>query len=124
MKTLYLTDGGSNIILDKENDSCSRIDSQRECIQRIYLIEEPMHVTYQAGEYRKDLDVVEGDLLITFYSGDFKNRIVVAKSEDWAENLKVYNEEEQKRREEWAKKQAECDACPSCGDNCEALSKF
>ena len=119
MKTLYLTSNGSNILLDKENDSCDRIESQREAIQRVYLVDEPMHVTYQEGEYRKDLDVTTGDILVTFYDSTFKNRIVVVKSEDWAENLRVYNEEEQKRKEEWAKKQS-CDGC----ENTESLSKF
>lgn len=120
MKTLYLTDNGSNIFVNPETNECGRIESQRESINRLYLIDEPMHVTFQAGEYKKEFDVVPNDIVVVFYSGvtgGFKHRIIVAKSEEWVENLRIYNEEEQKRREEWAKKQAECDGA-SCCDEC------
>lgn len=119
MKTLYLTDGGSNIFVDPENNECGRIDCQRESISRIYLVDNDMHVVYQAGEYKKEFDVVPNDIIVTFYTNDFKNKVVVVKSEDWVENLKTYNEEEQKRKEEWAKKQKEQDMC-GCDAPCDS----
>lgn len=121
MKTLYLTSGGS-ICIDPEENYVDRVQSEREGINRIYLAKEPMHVVYGEGEYKKELDVKKDDIIITFYSDDWKEKIVVAKSKDWANNIKKYNEEEQRRREEWAAKQAEC-KCPDCGccpDECAA----
>lgn len=117
MKTLYLTNGGS-ICIDPEENYVDRVSSEREGINRIYLAKEPMHVVYGEGEYKRELDVKKDDLIITFYSDDWKEKIVVAKSKDWANNIKKYNEEEQRRREEWAAKHAECECsdCVCCSD--------
>ena len=112
MKTLYITNGG-NICIDPEEDFVNRMPTEREGISRIFLAKEPMHVVYGEGEYRRELDVKKDDIIITFYSNDWKERIVVAKSKDWVNNLKEWNKEEQRRNEEWAAKKAnnECDAC-------------
>ena len=117
MKTLYITNGG-NICIDPEEDFVDRMPSEREGISRIFLAKEPMHVVYGEGEYRRELDVKKDDIIITFYSSDWEERIVVAKSKDWVKNLKKWNEEEQRRKEEWAAKKSdnECDAC--CNDCC------
>ena len=113
MKTLYLTNGG-NICIDQENGSADNIANEREAISRIYLAKEPMHVVYGCGNYNKEFDVKKDDIIITFYTDEFKDRVVVAKSKDWANNIKKYNEEEQRRKEEWAAKHAECE-CSDCG---------
>lgn len=116
MKTLYLTNGG-NICIDQENGSADNIANEREAISRIYLAKEPMHVVYGCGNYNKEFDVKKDDIIITFYTDEFKDRVVVAKSKDWANNIKKYNEEEQRRKEEWAAaKQAEAECkCSNCG---------
>lgn len=117
MKTLYITNGG-NICIDPEEDFVDRMQTEREGISRIFLAKEPMHVVYGEGEYRRELDVKKDDIIITFYSSDWKERIVVAKSKDWVNNLKEWNKEEQRRNEEWAAKNAEqvpcCDGCAKC----------
>lgn len=113
MKTLYLNRGG-NICIDPENDYVDSVQPERESIDRIYLAKEPMHVVYGNGTYKREFDVKKDDLIITFYTDDFEERVVVAKSKDWVKNLKKYNEEEQRRKEEWAAKQAEC-KCSDCG---------
>ena len=113
MKTLYLTSGGS-ICIDPEENYVDRVQSEREGINRIYLAKEPMHVVYGEGEYKKELDVKKDDIIITFYSDDWKERIVVAKSKDWVNNIKAWNKEEQRRKEEWAAKHAECDFSDTC----------
>ena len=117
MKTLYITNGG-NICIDPEEDFVNRMPTEREGISRIFLAKEPMHVVYGEGEYRRELDVKKDDIIITFYSNDWKERIVVAKSKDWVNNLKEWNKEEQRRNEEWAAKNAEqgpcCDDCTKC----------
>lgn len=113
MKTLYLTSNGANICIDTENQTAEWISSEREAIQRIYLAEEPMHVIYTAGGYKRELDVEENDLIITFYTDDFENRIISVKSEDWVNNLKS-----------WKTKEAEAklSACevPECCGKCAA----
>ena len=116
MKTLYLASNGANICIDDEQKTAEWIDSQRESIQRIYLAKEPMHVVYTAGNYKRELDVEENDLIITFYTDDFENRIVSVKSEDWVNNLKKY-----RAKQEEAKLSAcTCDDCPCCDCKCAA----
>ena len=123
MKTLYLTNSSANIVVDKEADTCGTINRDIESIRSIYVIDEPMHVVYQDGDYRRELDVEKDDILVTFYTEQFENRIVVAKSADWVSNIKTYKEKEQKAKEEWAasnlkKACCDCDECcpthPAC----------
>lgn len=122
MKTLYLTNSGG-ICIDPEENFVDRMPSEREGISRIYLAKEPMHVVYGEGEYKRELDVKKDDIIITFYSNDWKERVVVAKSKDWANNLKEWNKEEERRKEEWACKQAGADTdcvpqCNTCEKSC------
>lgn len=113
MKTLYISNG-SNILIDTEENTANAIDTQREAIQRIYLAEEPMHVVYGSGEYKREADVKKDDLIITFYTDEFENRMIVVKSKDWANNLKKYNKRQQELKEEWAlNKKCDNDA-PTC----------
>lgn len=123
MKTLYLTDSSANIVVDQEANTCGSISRDIESIRGIYVIDEPMHVIYQAGEYRRELDVEKDDILVVFYRSEFPNQIVVAKSADWVSNVKTYREAEQKRKEDWAANQAIADikeSCDCCGTCCPA----
>lgn len=128
MKTLYLT-SNSNIIIDTENNSVDKIDCERESISRIYMANEPTHVIFGEGEFKKEFDVKKDDIIITFYSCgvDWPNRVVVAKSKDWVANFKANRKAEQKAKEEWAKKQKAssenitadcCDCEQSCTPTC------
>lgn len=122
MKTLYLT-SNSNIIVNTEDNSVDKIDSERESISRIYMANEPMHVVFGEGEFKKEFDVKKDDIIITFYScgTDWPHRVVVAKSKEWIANFKANHKAEQKAKEEWAKKQSnlnnmceDCEACTNC----------
>lgn len=113
MKTLYLT-RGNNILVDKENDTTGRLDTCRQAIDYIYLVEEPMHVIYQYGETRSEVDAEAGDLIITFYDKVFKNQMIVVKHEQWAENIREYIKHEQEEKLRWAESKNQCDACPKC----------
>lgn len=119
MKTLYIN-SSANILIDEEEHNVSRLDTQREAISRIYLIPEAMHIVFGEGETHQELDVKKDDIVIVFYTGTFDKQIVVVKSKDWARNLKIYNEEQQRIKEEWALKKASecvCDGgCNSCAD--------
>lgn len=113
MKNLFISNS-SNIWIDTEDNSCDTLQSQRDAIQRIYLAQEPMHVTYQSGEYKREMDVKKDDLIITFYTNDFENRMIVVKSEDWVNNIKKYNKHEQELKEKWANEKTCGDACCEC----------
>lgn len=63
------------------------LDTEREAIARIYLAKEPMHIVYQAGSYKREMDVDTDDIIVTFYTDEFKNRIIKVKSDEWVENL-------------------------------------
>lgn len=112
MKTLYLNDHGSNIYIDPENNSAEWLDSEREAIQRIYIAPEDMHVVYSSGEYKRELDVKEGDLIITFYTPDFEHRVISVTNSDWVENL----EKDKARQREC--KMCACEPCDVC-ENCQ-----
>lgn len=124
MKTLYLT-SNSNIIVNTEDNSVDKIDSERESISRIYMANEPMHVVFGEGEFKKEFDVKKDDIIITFYScgTDWPHRVVVAKSKEWIANFKANHKAEQKAKEEWAKKRSNLsneagDCCETCAPAC------
>ena len=48
MKTFYIS-RGSNILVDAETNKCDRVPSDRQSIESIYLVKEPMHVVYGYG---------------------------------------------------------------------------
>jgi hypothetical protein len=121
MKTLYLTVNGGKIGIDNEGKPFP-IYGKVESIRNIYLITEPTKIVYgdvdgNVEEIYADVD----DLVIVFYRDDFKHHIVIANSAQWVENIKDYDEKEQKRKEEWAAKHTE-DGVPCCDcDNCSNL---
>lgn len=120
MKTFYISSYTGNIVVDLDTNEIDSISSSREAISRLYLIKEDMHIIYGKGDNRKEFDVHKDDIVIVFYENKFKNGIVVAHSPEWVENLKAYEEEEQKIKEEWAKNKCE-DSTP-CTDGCPAES--
>ena len=122
MKTLYLSNSCANIVVDQEANTCDAMSRCVESIRSIYLADEPMHVVYQYGDKRREFDVEKDDIIVTFYSSEFSEPVIVAKSADWVKNIKDYREAEQKRKEEWAAKQAinEITTCDNdaCGTAC------
>lgn len=114
MKTLYLTGGYSNIVVDPETEYVNKLEPISLGIDSAYFVEEPMHVIYGKGEYKRELDVKKGDIIITFYSGRFKHQVVVVKSKDWAENIKVLREKEQEEKERWASANIGDTPCENC----------
>mgnify|MGYP006935954650 CR=1 FL=1 len=120
MKTLYLTYSGSICINDDMIPE--PMPSKVESIRNIYLITEPTRIIYSSGEKTEEVYAEADDIVIMFYRDDFKHNIVVAKSAGWVENIKDYDEKEQKRKEEWAAKHADgnipCSCCDCCETNC------
>lgn len=121
MKTLYLTGSSANIVVDPEVDHVSTLPNEdRYEIRNIYYIEDPMHVVYQCGERKEEIDARKGDILLVFYE-NARNKYILdtIKTKQWVANIKNARKLEQKAKEEWAKKQAEegCNIC-ECADTC------
>ena len=108
MKTLYLTQSSANIFVDPEENTVGSLTTEdRYDIRSIYYMEEPMHVVYEAGERKEEIDAKKGDILLVFYNNKFNKYILdTIKSKQWSANIKNRRKMEQKAKEEWAAKQA------------------
>ena len=113
MKTLYLSDTSSNIVVDTEENTVGTLPTvDRYDIRSIYYVEDPMHVVYQSGETKEEIDAKKGDVLIMFYNNDYnKNILTTVKSKQWSNNIKNRIKLEQKEREAWAARKAQSDLC-------------
>ena len=119
MKTLYLTNGYANICIDSEAETAKMIDYVPTYdINRIYYIDEPMHVIYSCGETKVEKDVKKGDIVITFDHNQFAKEtpLTVIKSKEWNKIIKNRRDAEQKAKEKWAENQ--CNDCPCCDCKC------
>lgn len=121
MKTLYLTESMSNIIVDKDTDFVGTIPTEdRYDIRAVYYIDEPMHVVYNCGECTEEIDARKGDILLLFYSNRYnKYHLDTVRSKQWTANIKNRRAIDQKEKEEWAarnaeKEQCECNCCINC----------
>ena len=115
MKTMFIKEG-LNMTVDYETNEIGSVSSAREAIQRIYVAPEAMHVIYQSGKRKEEVDVEKNDVIVTFYTDEFDKRMIVVKSEEWTKNIEAYN-----RRMEEARKQ--CDECESCDNLTEKITK-
>ena len=115
MKTLYLTQSSANIFVDPEENTVGTLSTEdRYDIRSIYYMEEPMHVVYEYGERKEEIDAKKGDILLVFYSSKYNKYILdTVKSKRWSANIKNRREVEQKAKEEWAAKQAAGET-PTC----------
>lgn len=117
MNTLYITRSG-RILLD-ENNTPHPVDHSRSAIDNLFYVKEDTKVVYEKGEEKVECDAKAGDLVITFYEEQFPNKIIIVDNAQWKENINSYEEYEQKRKEEWAKRNAEnCDKCCDCECTC------
>lgn len=117
MKTLYLTGSSANIWVDPETNEVGKLDTEdRYDVRSIYYIEEPMHVVYQCGEKKEEINVKKGEILLVFYDNRFNKFVLdTIRTKQWVANIKNRRKIEQKEKEEWAKKQPE--KCEDCGCN-------
>ena len=124
MKTLYLTDSSANIVVDPEVDYVGTLRNEdRYDIRNVFYAEEPMHVVYQCGEIREEIDAKKGDIILLFYNNNYnKYRLDTIRTKQWAANIKNRRAIEQKEKEEWAARQAEnkCSNCCDCECACDA----
>ena len=119
MKTLYLTGNSANIWVDPETDEVGKLDCEdRYDIRNVYYIEEPMHVVYQCGEKREEIDAKKGEILLVFYDNKYNKFVLdTIRTKQWVANIKNRRKMEQKEKEEWAAKQANMsEKCECCAD--------
>ena len=120
MKTILIAPNQSWVQFDPDTMEIEPVSSDRESISRIHMVNEDCKVKCD-GEI---LEAKAGDILVMFYEHRFKHRVVLVKSEDWAENLRLYREQEQKEKEEYALKECAEKCCDdACPDTCCNLAK-
>ena len=119
MKTLYLTQSSDNIVVDPDTNYVGKLyQEDRYSIRSVYYIEEPMHVVYQHGEEKEEIDARKGDILLVFYSDRYnKYHLDTIRTKQWAANIKNRHAIEQKDKEEWAQSK-KCDECCDCDKCC------
>lgn len=122
MKKLIIKNGYM-FDIDTDANKLQKIQCDRGGIDSVYLIDEERDLFIQDNEDNvTETHVVPGDIIVSFYTNDFPNRVIVVKSDKWVENIKTLRANEQKRKEEWASKQSEniqkCsineDGCSDC----------
>ena len=122
MKKLIIKNGYM-FDVDTDANKLQKIQYDRGGIDSVYLIDEERDLFIQDNEDNiTETHVVPGDIIVSFYTDDFPNKVIVVKSDKWVENIKTLRANEQKRKEEWASKQSEniqkCsiddDLCPNC----------
>lgn len=102
MKTLYITRGGSNVLVNSDDNSANRVEPSKNAVGYVYKITEPTHVVYGCGEYHKQVDAEKGDIIVCFYHATFINEIIVVKNKEWFDNLEEFEKKEQEEKERWA----------------------
>lgn len=109
--------------IDTDANKLQKIQYDRAVIDNVYLIDEERDLFIQDNEDNvTETHVVPGDIIVSFYTNDFPNRVIVVKSDKWVENIKTLRANEQKKKEEWASKQhgnlqkcsISCDSCSDC----------
>ena len=122
MKKLIIKNGYM-FDIDTDANKLQKIQCDRGGIDSFYLIDEERDLFIQDNEDNiTETHVVPGDIIVSFYTNDFPNKVIVVKSDKWVENIKTFRANEQKMREEWASKQSEniqkCsineDGCSDC----------
>lgn len=121
MKTLYLTQSSDNIVVDPVEDFVGKLNREDNyMIRSVYYIEEPMHVVYQYGEEKEEIDAKKGDILLVFYSDRFNlYHLDTIKTKQWAANIRNRHKLEQAEKEKWAEEKKQnvgTESGPCCCD--------
>lgn len=105
MKKLIIKNGYM-FDIDVDANKLQKIQYDRGGIDNVYLIDEERDLFIQDNEDNvTDIHVVPGDIIVSFYTNDFPNKVIVVKSDKWTENIKTFRANEQKKKEDWASKQ-------------------
>ena len=119
MKTLYVTESNTNIVVDDETKTAGRLNAiRRYDIRDIYLIEDAMSVVYGFDGKKEEVTAEPGDIILVMYDyPTIKKHLVVVKSEDWKNSILNRREQDQREKEAWAENR---DVCESTNINTKA----
>ena len=121
MNTIYITDTG-RVMLD-ENNNPSPLYCTRNGIDDVFYLKQDVKIIYEKGDKKSVLNAKAGNIVLIFYEKTFPNRVIVVDSNEWKENIEVYEAKEQEIKEKWAGKNlAECGQCPDCAECAESPS--
>lgn len=114
MKTWYITPS-NNIVIDTDNDNAKIVDDNYTSINSCYIASEDCKIKFTDSKTNgwTEYDVKEGQIVLTFYSKEMPNQLVILDSKEFLENLNGYRDAMQKEKEEWASKKC-CDCCGNC----------
>lgn len=104
-----LVSKGAMFVIDADKDIVKRVDRQSLYIDSIFVMPESDDIYVQPDNDKDDAKKIhadKGDIVIAFYSDDYPHRCIVIKSKEWAENIDAKKAADQKRKEEWAAKEA------------------
>lgn len=104
MNTLYITQSGR--VLINENGEVQDYKTSIESIRNISLLKEDTKVVCNFGFAEKVVDAKAGDIVVTFYTEEFPNPIIVVNSPEWKENIETFNKNRQQEKEKWAQAQS------------------
>lgn len=112
MKTWYLN-RRSNMLIDTENGSATHVDSEYTSIDSCYIAPEDCDMTFtdKKGNVTK-YKIKKGQMVVTFYSEDMPNPMIIIDDPKFVENIIAYKEARQKEKEEWAAEK--CSECTNC----------
>lgn len=122
MKKLIIKNGYM-FDIDVDANKLQKIQYDRGGIDNVYLIDEERDLFIQDNEDNvTETHVVPGDIIVSFYTNDFPNKVIVVKSDKWTENIKTFRANEQKKKEEWASSKSDNtlkgsiddDSCSNC----------
>jgi len=120
MKKIYIHGRHDAIMFDPETDQIQEAPYTRTSVRDVLLVKEPAKLIYTLGEKHYEEDVDVDDIVVIFYANTFEKGFTIVKGNtDWVNNLKKYEAEEQKRKEEWAAKQVIESQAECCCDVCE-----
>ncbi len=120
MKKIYIHGRHDAIMFDPETDQIQEAPYTRTSVRDVLLVKEPAKLIYTLGEKHYEENVDVDDIVVIFYANTFEKGFTIVKGNtDWVNNLKKYEAEEQKRKEEWAAKQVIEPQAGCCCDVCE-----
>lgn len=114
MKKIINT-GRTPIMVDTDTFEVSTLKRGPRAIDEIYVIPDDATIEWEkVNQHSEDrtVEVKKGDIMITFYDADYATDfVIVSNADEWKAAIDKFNEAAQKRKEEWAAKQAECKDC-------------
>lgn len=105
------------ILVDTDNEEIDTLANCYAGVDGVYVVPKDSTIVWKDVDGNKIVrDVVEGDIIVSFYNKDYGTEFVVVKSEEWLNAIVNRNDTEQQRKEEWAAKRAinECGDCDNC----------